>query len=84
MSTETLSTLTLVMVKDPELVAYEETDEASAPEETAEFTELATLPSVSPPSSARLSVGTVTSTEIVAESVRRRPRVARRDPSLHT
>ena len=83
-STEALSTLTPVIAADPEEVAYDATEEASEPEKMAELTELVTLPTVSPPSSARLAVGTVTSIEIDTTDVSRRLRVVRRDPSLHT
>jgi hypothetical protein len=83
-STETLCTATLAMTVEPAAAAWEDTDDASKPEEMAEFIELVTLPSASPPSSARLSVGTVTSIDTTTEFVRRRLRVVRRDETMHT
>jgi hypothetical protein len=83
-STETLSTLTLVIADDPEEVAYDATEDASEPEEMAELTEAVTLACASPSPSTMLVVGTVTSIEIDTAAVSRRPRTVRRDPSLHT
>jgi hypothetical protein len=84
-STETLSTLTLAIAVEPEEVAYDIRDEASAPEETAELIAFVTVSSALPPSSTRPDVGgTVTSIEIDTADANRRLRVVRRDPSLHT
>ena len=79
-STATLCTETLAMIVEPAVAAWDDMDDESKPDEMAEFTEFATLPSVSPPSSVRLSVGTATSIDTVTEVVRRR---LRRDEAVH-